>query len=196
MHTEIETERKFILTEHDFNQVLLGKTPGIDVNKPTVKERRYRYFDTPESQLLAQNITYSLRDRKDDYAITVKFPTSKKDTRIEYNARILSPIDFYMINPHCLQIDPVNRVREVVGNSQLIDAAQFTVETTRYDIFDRDQEVQGQLSLDKIMTNGVNLFELEIETQNEALLDNLSLFYSQFAAQETNLSKYQRVLSL
>src|SRR3989338_3667272 len=140
-----EMEKKYLIKEKGtYEEVLRFMTTAITektmvglyiVNEMLHKTREYRYFDTfdgtlENKDLLAyvgplerEGASASLRERpeKNDYALTVKFPTDDPEVRYEEDVRFNPGVDIYKVDPNDLvnMWGPLKKIIELGGNMPL-----------------------------------------------------------------------------
>jgi hypothetical protein len=86
----IETEKKYpINSKEEYEStkaavMSLAQKPGFEIQEEEPRDRVWKYLDTQDKQFYKQGISFSVRDRGKDRFVTIKIPTEKNDTRIEY----------------------------------------------------------------------------------------------------------------
>ena len=190
-----EMEKKYLIKEKGtYEEVIRFITTAITektavgpyfVKEMLQKNREYRYFDTfdgalEDKDLLAyvgplerEGASASLRQRpeKNDYVLTVNFPTDNPEVRYEEDFRFNPGVDIYKVDPNDLvnMWSPLQKIIELGGNMPLQEVVRLTVDTTRFNLF-RDDDHRLEVAVDYVKGKspvGISreFHELEIEVR-------------------------------
>ncbi|CAB1075171.1 hypothetical protein D1AOALGA4SA_2991 [Olavius algarvensis Delta 1 endosymbiont] len=189
---ELETEIKLIISKIQYsNLVKFISVDGnvLPVNHQTIcvsgykqKKRFYRDFDTRTHGLMGQHASLTARDRGIDYAVTSKFLSQQSNSRHEYTASVETAYgQFDIVNFLSLDIEPVEKAREVIHGEEIVKVLRRNVLTNRANLY-ADKRCIAELAVDNVIVQhskeagSLEFFELEIESKSgECDLSSISL---------------------
>ena len=197
MVVPIDMEMKYLITggnsglpdEAAFELILqetkaVDRIHAFDVSTTTKKERVHRYFDTFSGDLEKSDITayvgplersgssISARERENDYAVSVKFPTSPDGSREQYVFPLPKDMEFDKLDPNTLAglWDPLQNARRIAGGAPLQEIIRLYVKTHRFDLVQEDPKVEVALDQVRIEVpffgQNKSFYELEVEKRD------------------------------
>ncbi|MBU0456555.1 MAG: CYTH domain-containing protein [Nanoarchaeota archaeon] len=203
---KIEVERKFILDENNFDDLLdLSPIERFDIGRRKTFYRPYIYYDTPDLKLLDKGITLSARLRENDCVLSYKLPKNSPEERDEYQLSLLQNRLISLGSPLFIT-NKISRfltnLYEAIGPVSLLGTLSMSVENTRMPIFNNGLYV---LDLSVAKFKGENIFgrsnilyEAEVELQEEGSIDDMLTFSQKiqkdYSLQQITSNKYQRMM--